>query len=77
MAGSISDTRDLLRGVSDPARESYYKRSTSRRPLLAVVIVVFLAVAVIGVAVGGFSGYVVASSGVFGLAVVSIWLILH
>jgi len=73
----VSDTRELLRGVGDSARESYYKRSTSRSLFFVVLIVILLAIAIAGLMHGGFLGIVLASGAAFGLAAVSVWMYLH
>ncbi len=77
MAGQVDDTGDLLRGVRASARESYFRKSASRRYYLAFVVAILLVVCVIGITAGGFSGHVVAIGGAFGLALVSVWLYLH
>ncbi len=77
MGGPVSDTKELLRGVSASARESYYRTSTSRYVYYAIIIFLLLAIAVIGLMEGGFLGIVVAVGGSLGIALVSIWLYIH
>lgn len=77
MVGPISDTGELLRGVSSAARESYYRTSSSRYAFYSILIVLLLAIAVVGVMRGDFVGHVLALSGAFGLALVCIWLALR
>jgi hypothetical protein len=77
LIGPVSDTENLLRGVSSSARESFYRKSSSRYFFYGCAIVLLLSVAVVGLLHGDFLGHVVALGGAFGIALVSIWLCLR
>jgi len=75
--GPVSDTGELLRGVRASARESYYRRSSSKYLLFILFVVIFLVIAVAGLMLGGPLGIVLAVGAAFGLALVSLWTCVH
>lgn len=72
-----SDTSELLRQVDSAARESYYRTSSSRLGFYVVAVVLFLALSLIGLWLGGPYRYVFIFAGILGLVLVSVWISLH
>ncbi len=74
LRGPVDDTGELLRGVRATSRESYFNKSASTYVFYAVLAILFLAIAVTGVFVGGVLGLTFALCGSLGIVLVSIWL---
>lgn len=68
-----SETRDLLKYARADARESYYRLSAARTKIIAMLVMLSLVLAAVGVFVEKPIGYVLILGGIFGMVTAAVW----